>query len=489
MVQQSGDGGSQRLGVAYELVEPLPEARVDLAMILRVRVHNTGPAPWSNRGAYPVNLSYHWFDIHGQPVDFEGLRAIMPGPLRPGESVELELQVEPPPRPGDYQLVLDMVEEGVDWFSMQGISGFHIPVTVAPHPGNMPRVCIVNGNCTMRDAVGTHVINQIRFFLDRGYHTVALLEHVDPRQPAKMRRHIVQTTIEDLREHSDNPQVRRGIRQFQNADLYIFNYSTFYPLIDAIRLVDHGIVIFDYHGVTPPHLWEGPGIETLIEGQRRLSLAQYADYAIGHSSYTCNELIQTGAISPERVFQMGYPVALDHFRPGPKPEMLLERYGLTAEQPVLLYVGRMAVNKRVEDLVRALPMVREQLPDAVLVLVGDNQTPAFALLAARVKQLIEQLGLDDAVIFTGMIPDDELVLHYQLADVFVTASVHEGFCIPVLEAMASGVPVVGAHATALPETIGSGGLTFRPEDPADLAEKVLSILGSAVSVEGLRVRG
>jgi glycosyltransferase involved in cell wall biosynthesis len=88
------------------------------------------------------------------------------------------------------------------------------------------------------------------------------------------------------------------------------------------------------------------------------------------------------------------------------------------------------------------------------------------------------LGVADGVIFAGQVPDGELTAHYQLADVFVTASIHEGFCIPVLEAMACGTPVVGARATALPETIGPAGLTFRPEDPTDLAEKVLAILDS-----------
>jgi glycosyltransferase involved in cell wall biosynthesis len=60
----------------------------------------------------------------------------------------------------------------------------------------------------------------------------------------------------------------------------------------------------------------------------------------------------------------------------------------------------------------------------------------------------------------------------------VTSSLHEGFCIPVIEALACGKPVVGAHATALPETIGSGGLTFQPLDPADLARQILIVLDS-----------
>ena len=488
MTTQAGAADRERLGVAYQIVEPLAEARADRPLLLRVVVRNSGAAPWPNRGAHPINLSYHWLDLRGEVVDFEGVRAILPAPLRPGESVELELQVEPPSRAGSYQLALDMVEEGVGWFSIQGVPSLSIPIEVAPAASNRVRVCIVNGNCMRNDALGNHVINQVRFFQARGYQALALVEHIDQRHPAEVRRDLARVTLDQLREGLANPQTRRAVALFQSADIYIFNYSAYYPLVEAIRLVSHGVVIFDYHGVTPPHLWEGAGVESLIEGQRRLDLARYADYAIAHSAFTRQELIQTGAIAPERVYQMPYVVPLARFRPGPRSADLAARYGLTADQPVLLYVGRMAANKRVEDLVNALALVRARFPHAALLLVGDDKTPAYALSVARARQLATTLGVAEGVIFAGQVPDEELVGHYQLADVFVTASVHEGFCIPVLEAMACGVPVVGAHATALPETIGAGGLTFRPQDPADLAEKVLAILdGHVPAVENERV--
>jgi glycosyltransferase involved in cell wall biosynthesis len=237
-------------------------------------------------------------------------------------------------------------------------------------------------------------------------------------------------------------------------------------------------VIFDYHGVTTPQLWNAPGAEALVEGQRRLDLARYADYTIAHSDFTRRELIATGAVDSRRIYQMGYAVPLDRFRPGPRPPDLAARYGLTADQPVLLYVGRMADNKRIPDLVRALAHIRERLPRAALLLVGDDRTTPYTQTVAQARELAGRLGVADGVIFAGQVPDEELAAHYQLADVFVTASLHEGFCIPAVEAMACGIPVVGAHATALPETIGPAGLTFRPEDPAHLAEKVLQVLES-----------
>src|SRR5690242_2435743 len=103
------DSQPGRLGAQYELAGPLPEARADRPLLLRVRVRNTGAAPWPNRGARAINLSYHWLDSAGQVVDFEGLRAILPASLHAGQAAELTVQVEPPPRAGEYLLALDMV--------------------------------------------------------------------------------------------------------------------------------------------------------------------------------------------------------------------------------------------------------------------------------------------------------------------------------------------------------------------------------------------
>jgi glycosyltransferase involved in cell wall biosynthesis len=458
------------------MVGPQPLARLDLPLLLSVSVRNAGADAWPHRGAHPVTLSYHWLDRQGQVVDFEGVRALLPAPLRPGEAVELMVQVEPPPRAGEYLLALDLVEEGINWFSLQGVAPLMVPFVVAPGLKNAPRACIVNGNCMVNDALGNHVLNQLRFFQSRGYQALALVEHVDSGHPPDVRQHLMRVTLDDLRAGPINPQTRRAVAHFASADIYVFNYSTYYSLIEAIRLVGHGVSIFDYHGVTPPRLWDGDDIEALVEGQRQLQLARYADYALAHSGFTRAELIQTGAVDAERTDQMPYVVPLERFRPGPRDIRLAARYGLAADQPVLLYVGRMAANKRIGDLVRALALIRARMPRAVLLLVGDSSFPAHARVVAQVRQLAETLGVAEAVLFVGQVHDDELAAHYQLADIFVTASIHEGFCIPAIEAMACGRPVVGAHATALPETIGPAGLTFQPEDYADLAHKVLELL-------------
>jgi glycosyltransferase involved in cell wall biosynthesis len=469
---------SARLDVEYQVIGSLPQAHAGLPLLMRVAVRNTGAETWPHRGAHPMTLSYHWLDNYDRVIDFEGVRAILPAPLRPGETAELTLQVEPPPRAGEYVLALDMVEEGLGWFSLQGIAPLKIPIFVAPLQNASPRACIINGNCMVNDALGNHVLNQLHFFQSRGYRALALVEHVDPRHPPETRQHLMRITLDELRAGPVNPQTRRAIDHFTGADIYVFNYSAYYPLIDAIRLVGHGVTLFDYHGVTPPHMWNGDDTEALVEGQRQLQLARYADYALAHSGFTRDELIETGAVDAARVYQMPYVVSLERFRPRRRDPALAARYGLTNDQPVLLYVGRMAANKRITDLVSALALIRARHSHVMLLLVGDDRFPAHARVVAQARQLAQTLGVADGVIFTGQVPDEELAAHYQLANVFVTASIHEGFCIPVIEAMACGVPVIGADATALPETIGPAGLTFQPEDPADLAQKILALLES-----------
>jgi glycosyltransferase involved in cell wall biosynthesis len=88
----------------------------------------------------------------------------------------------------------------------------------------------------------------------------------------------------------------------------------------------------------------------------------------------------------------------------------------------------------------------------------------------------QALGVAAQVLFTGPVEHRELGRFYNTCDLFVTASMHEGFCIPAVEAMACGKPVLGAHATALPATIGPGGLTFPVGEPQALAELVCALL-------------
>jgi glycosyltransferase involved in cell wall biosynthesis len=138
---------------------------------------------------------------------------------------------------------------------------------------------------------------------------------------------------------------------------------------------------------------------------------------------------------------------------------------------LLLFVGRLAPNKRVPLLVQALAKLQDVQPPVHLAVLGDTND-LYQAEAERCRQIAEEQGVRERLHFLGHVDDMQLLDVYRSADIFVMPSLHEGFCIPVLEAMACGLPVIAARTTALPETVGPAGITFTPEDVDDLVEQI-----------------
>jgi O-antigen biosynthesis protein len=459
-------------GASYRLLNELPDPLWSGdTLLLRIELTNTGTIPWLNFGLHPVRLSYHWRAANAAMAVHDGLRAGFRDPIAPGESATVELRVVAPPEPGQYELQLDLLEEGIAWFSDRGVQPLAIAVTF--QPTNAPRATIINGNVVINDAVGNHIVAQLKTLRGAGFQPLILTEFVDERLPIDVRRHIETVRLRDL--DDPPPHLRHAIEHWQASEIVIVNYSTYYDLARSIAQTRGASVIFDYHGITPPSLWDrnAPGYDDLVRGQQHLALVQHADYAIGHSRFTCEELIATGVIASNRVRQAPYPVVANITYADQPPADLIEAYGLQGRR-VLLYVGRMARNKRINDLIEAMPSIIRAHPAALLVLVGENTTAPYRDYVAEVQARAVELGVADHVLFTGQVPDVEPL--YALADVFVTASVHEGFCFPVVEAMARGTPVVAANTTALPETVGDAGLLFDPFRSDQLAAQVIRLL-------------
>src|SRR5262249_48061980 len=127
-------------------------------------------------------------------------------------------------------------------------------------------------------------------------------------------------------------------------------------------------------------------------------------------------------------------------------------------------------NKAQHDLVKALLVYRRYFDeDARLVLVGGGTDERYA---RTLRRFVHALDLDDAVTITGPVSGTALAAHYEAADVMVVASDHEGFCVPLIEAMAYGVPIVAYASSAIPETLGNAGLLLTEKDPCVLATAV-----------------
>lgn len=441
-------------------------------------ITNSGALTWEIEGSRPVRVAYRWLDARGAVLEPDGRRTEFASAVSPGATARVELIVVPSAPSGQFILQIDLVAEQYAWFRELGQPTLDLPVRIEPLAPNSMRVCILNTNCLLNDAVGGCVVEQVKYFEAQGHAVHVLAEYVDQRLPLDVRRAVFHTSYDELRIGLEVESRSWLARQFFEADLYIFHYSVYYPLIESIQFVQGGAIIFDYHGLTPPHLWgDASGVDFLLEGQQKAALAQLADYAIVHSQYMADELQHYSGIARERIRVMPYAVAVDQFAPRPRDAALVKRYGL-ADQRVLLYIGRMAGNKRIDVLVRMLAAVCVNYPATKLLLVGDDEHPAYRPLVEQARALAQQLGCAEQVVFTGPINHTELHRFYSLCDIYVTSSLHEGFCIPVIEAMACGKPVVATDITALPETVGDAGLLFPAEDDTAMAAQVVRILNS-----------
>ena len=193
------------------------------------------------------------------------------------------------------------------------------------------------------------------------------------------------------------------------------------------------------------------------------------------SEFTRARMLEEGGFCEEKVRVVHDTFREEAFHPGPKPAHLLQRHGLSHDQPVLLTVGRLAASeayKGQDQVIAALPLIRKAHPNVRYIIAGRGDDEP------RLRQCAIHHGQEDAVVFAGFVPDNELADYYRLCDAFVMPSTGEGFGIVYLEALASGRPCIVGNADASPEAIAQGrhGFAVDPRSPADIADAVLRLL-------------
>ena len=163
-------------------------------------------------------------------------------------------------------------------------------------------------------------------------------------------------------------------------------------------------------------------------------------------------------------------------------EEFRRKYGIAAGGPVILHGGRLSFEKRIDGVIKAMPEVLKNVPDARLLIVGKG--PAQKSL----ENLVGQLGLEKSVIFTGYISDEDFPKAFAAADVLAINSPVETQSLIVLEAFATGVPVVGADAGAIPDAVvpGKNGFLFATDDIAAMAGYLMQVLNDKALGEKLK---
>ncbi|MDA8043791.1 MAG: glycosyltransferase family 4 protein [Actinomycetota bacterium] len=319
----------------------------------------------------------------------------------------------------------------------------------------MPRIDQFVPSFARHDAIGNHVLQLRRLFHGAGYDSEIFFEHIDPRLAGQARH---------FEEADPRPDADRVL---------LYHASTHTDMNDW--LISAGAagqrIVVDYHNMTPARYfsaWEPRAARSMEQG--RLQLAQLAPYvtgAVADSQYNADELADFGIHGA-----VVCPILLDlsdyHLAPEPAVAARLTSH------PLWLFVGRLAPNKCQHDVVAAFAAYhRLYQPGSRLAIIGGATSRRYE---SELRFLADRLGVAGAVDFVGSAPFPELLAYFHRADVFVCLSEHEGFCVPVIEAMELGVPVVAYEAAAVTETVADAGLLLADKDPMVVAHAVHELL-------------
>lgn len=259
--------------------------------------------------------------------------------------------------------------------------------------------------------------------------------------------------------------------KFDKGDIAFYQLATGSPIAPVLAEAPVRVGV-NYHNITTAESffdWEPHVAGELDKGRRQmLQLANKSEFAIADSQFNEQELIDIGYHQTTTV-----PILFDatSFARNANTQLLEKLKTDRANgKSIWLFVGRIAPNKCQHDIVKAFAYYRQVInANAHLYLVGGSSSHAYL---TALKQFIGATGMSDSVTLAGGVSDDDLAAYYQGATVFVCLSEHEGFCVPLLEAFHNELPIVAFDATAVPETLGNGGMLLRDKSPAVVATAV-----------------
>jgi len=295
------------------------------------------------------------------------------------------------------------------------------------------------------DAVGRHTLRLRDVMQARGIESRIYVEMVDPETEA---------------ETSPFP---RYAEQAQRGDVLLYQFATASAIAPWLAARRETLAV-NYHNVTPPEYyaaWNNPMARHQLRAlHERANLAPRTTLGLAVSAFNEAELRTAGyartAVVP--------PAAVAPTTGVPRQEAArVSDHGAR-----WVCVGRVAPNKGIELVLMALLVTRAHHdPAATLQVVGRPVVPAYS---RALQRFADELGIREAVAFRGGLSDADLVSAMGASDVLVMASRHEGFGVPVIEAMTMGLPVVANHEGALPEIVGDAGLLVDATDPYALAD-------------------
>lgn len=287
-----------------------------------------------------------------------------------------------------------------------------------------------------------------RALKSRGYHTEIYAENMDHRLPANevMSVHKLPRILKD--------------------DIVLYHLSTGTRLNDQILKLD-GKKIIRYHNITPPQFFKGYSEVAYSLCQKgyegAANIAKASKYLLADSNYNKEDMLKMGFRGDGEVAPILIP--FKDYEQNANNDILSFYKHMPGTN--LVFVGRLAPNKKQERLIEIYYYYKKYFdPDARLFLVGSGN--GMELYEQQLRAYTKKLGLSN-IYFTGHVRFDEILAYYQLADVFLCMSEHEGFCIPLVEAMYFNKPIVALNTSAVGETLGGSGILLEKYNPLETA--------------------
>lgn len=294
------------------------------------------------------------------------------------------------------------------------------------------------------DAVGNHTRALELLLKDMGYETEIYALSIDKRLGKGKAKYI-----------EDFPHL-------EPDDVVLYQLSTGSELNKVIPKLKCRKIV-DYHNVTPPRFFTGISEEleercqTGVDQVKKMS--DTFDYAIAVSEFNKSDMLAMGYECPIEVA----PILIDFedYRRKPNPEVMAR---FQDDVTNIVFTGRIAPNKKQEDIISTFYYYKKYFnAKSRLILVGSGK--GMERYLDKLKAYVRKLGLEDSVLFTGHVKFNEILAYYRIADVFLCMSEHEGFCVPLVEAMQFQVPIVAYDSTGIGGTLGGSGILLKEKDP------------------------
>ncbi|MBA3804397.1 MAG: glycosyltransferase family 4 protein [Acidobacteria bacterium] len=325
----------------------------------------------------------------------------------------------------------------------------------------MTRIAILTRTITTANAVSNDVVGMYEVLKSRG-HDVRIYADEWTHPELKVRH--------AMRIH--------GFLQ-DAGDVLIYHYSIGWGLaLDLLNELNCRTVI-KYHNVTPPQFFDGIDdyhVQMCLEGRQQMKIIARSgcDLYMSDSAFNMQELVAEGA-SPGSCTVVPPFHHIDRLLSINPAIDILDKY--TDGKINILMVGRVSPNKGHIALLEAFATYYYHYnSNSRLILVGIERE-VFKAYSQLIREMASLLGVQGAVVFAGEVPDEELKAFYLVSNAFMIASEHEGFCVPLVEAMALKLPIIAYGATAIPGTVGEAGLVWETRDPYLLAQSLDAIVG------------